>query len=147
MRRKPSPVGAMGMILGLALFGAVPADAMHGRDFVAMYRVENPTEIGDQVQVRLVVRAFNFSDMNLVGATITLMDSRVPGQAYGRFASFSMNDRESVRLDAVFTIPRAEYDLWEHAGSPRLQIDFLDEFSNLVGQIIEFNPLALGEGE
>jgi len=136
---------ALGTFVSVALLVAVPALAKDGRDFAGSWRVENVTDLGQEVRLTLHLRVYNYSDADVVGGTIVLTDWHVAAQSYGSFLGVDVRDRESVGLLGDVTILRAEYDYWAIGGHPRLHIEFTDASADAVWRTIELRPMLPGE--
>jgi len=141
------PVGTLVAVtlVGIALVGIAPALAVDGRDFAGSWRVENVTDLGDEVRLTLHLRVYNYSDADVVGGTILLTDRLAPGASYGSFLGVDIRDRESVGLFSDVIIPRAEYDYWAIGGHPCLHIEFTDASADAVSRTIELHPMLPGE--
>ena len=132
----------------LILLAASTAVAKDGRDFAGFYEVSNVVELGQELQVTLTVRVFNYSDADVNDATITLEDSLLPGETYGSYLTpVYVQPRESVRLSDHFTIPRREYEYWQEGGTPSLTIKFRDPDGNTILRMIELAPMLVGGEE
>jgi len=123
--------GRVACLLVFTLAAAL-SHASGGRDFAGIYEITNVNDLGPTVRLTLSVRLFNYSGAKVAGASLTLQDSVLPGQAYGSFPALSFGDHESVRRSADLTIPRVEYERWRRGGSPNLVVEFHDAQGNLV---------------
>jgi len=131
----------------VVLLAAVLVLAENGRDFAGWYDMRNVTDLGDQVQVTITLRVFNFSGADVTDATITLWDSVQPGVAYGSFPLVSIAYRDNARLTANFTVPKSEYDSWQQGGRPNLQVNFNDPAANPVQRSVELAWMPMGGEE
>lgn len=133
--------GAVGGLVALALVLAAPASAANGRDFAGFFGMGNPIDAGDQVQVVLSFRVFNFSDNDVANATVTLAGSRVPFTAFASFPVPSLPDRESVLLrTGAVLVPREEYENWQAGAFPTVRIAFVDASGNTILRMVELAP-------
>ena len=103
---------------------ALPAHASGGRDFAGVYSLTEPTAIGDQVGVTFSARIFNYSDSDIINATVTLKGAGAPKGGFAAFYGISLRDRESVRLRQEITVPAREYQLWKIGHAPFLVIQY-----------------------
>ena len=131
----------------VVLLAAVAVLAENGRDFAGWYDMRNVTDLGDQVQVTITLRVFNFSGADVADATITLWDSVQPGVAYGSFPLASIAYRDNARLAANFTVPKSEYDSWHQGKQPNLQVNFTDGAANSVQRPVELSWMPMGGEE
>lgn len=150
MRIKPRTRGAAFLLLslavGMAMLPAQQGRAADGRDFAGAYTVTDVADLGAQVSLRLTVRIFNYSGSNIGSAVVTLQDSLRSGTDYGSFSEpVSIQEKESVRLSADFTISREEFSRWQTGGMPSLLIEYSDSASTVARRPIEMNPAMEGE--
>ena len=105
---------------------ARPVRASGGRDFTGIYSVSNVTDLGDQVRMTFAARVFNFSDSDVIGATVALRGPGAPAGAYATFNSVTVRDKESVRLSQDITVPQQQYALWHKGQPPLLVVHYLN---------------------
>lgn len=137
------------LLVAIALTILVPGRvlAADGRDFAGFYQTGEVTELGEHVEVELVVRVFNYSDADVLGASIVLEDSSLPGRALGSFLqTVDIRERESVRATSTFIIPRPEYERWQDGATPPLRLELADAAGTTRLAPIELAPM-LFDGE
>jgi len=117
---------------------ALGASAKSARNFAGDYRILHVTEKGDSVEVQMSLRVINVSGEDVKDATISLRSSLRPlprGEALDwekeqpTFEGLTLNYNEpniAPRLEATFTIPAREYDLWRKGAGPNFIIDYHD---------------------
>lgn len=124
----------------LALFFVGNTSAKDGRDFAGSYEVTELTDLGDQVRAHFAARVFNYSDADVVGATILLEGSDLARASYASFPYQTIRDRESVRVEAWVTIPKTEYESWQQGARPGLLVEFK------AGNETQRRPVELARG-
>jgi hypothetical protein len=121
----------------LAAIGAAQLLAKGAREFAGFYRILQATNQGDQVEVRISLRVFNYSEADVIDATIRLVSSlpHPPGAAEAwekEQPSFQgvvlrVNERRVVPpLEGTFIVPAREYEQWLKGVPPRFVIDYQD---------------------
>ena len=138
--------------LSIATFLAVfltsagtPLLSKAGRDFTGHYEVSDVNDLGLDVAFTLSVRIFNLSENDVNGATITLEDSVLVGNAYTTFPTMAIPAGSNVSLTGTITIPHSEYDLWQAGGTPRMDIEFRNAQGETIHRLIEMSPKPVGE--
>lgn len=135
----------MCLVTGLVLFPALSGRAADGRDFLGTYKVTDATDLGGSYRVTLKLRFFNYSDSDVINATVTLQDSLRPGTDFGSFAdTVSIASKDEVRLSGDFTISREEYMSWSNGGAPSFRIEFSDGSQGQVRRTIEVTEAVAG---
>jgi hypothetical protein len=124
--------------LVVCLAMALGALAKNSRNFAGDYRILHVTEKGDSVEVQISLRVINVSGEDVKDATISLRSSLRPiprGDAVDwekeqpTFKGLTLNYNEHnivPPLEATFTIPAREYDLWRKGNGPNFIIDYHD---------------------
>jgi hypothetical protein len=121
----------------LAAFGAARGLAKGAREFTGFYRILQATNQGNQVQVRISLRVFNYSEADVQDATISLESSlpHPPGAAEAwekeepsfQSVALRVNERQAAPpLEAAFTVPAREYQQWLKSARPQFVIDYQD---------------------
>lgn len=123
---------------------ALPAHAFGERDFAGVYSLTEPTALGDQVEVRFSARIFNYSDSEIVNATVRLKGAGAPKGGFAAFYGITLRDRESVRLSQEITVPRREYQLWKTGQAPFLVIQYQSS-SGAAARAVELRRGLVGE--
>ena len=120
-----------------AVLGAARVFAKGAREFAGFYRIVQATNQGDQVEVRISLHVFNYSDADVKDATISL-ESSVPhppraAEAWGKeqpsFQGVTLRVKEHQvvpPLEATFTVPAWEYQQWLKGAQPHFVIDYQD---------------------
>jgi len=114
---------------------ALPAQASGGRDFAGVYSLSEATPLGDQVRVTFSARIFNYSDSDVIGATVTLKGSGAPKAGFAAFHDIPLRDRESVRLSQEITVPAREYQLWKMGHTPSLVVQYRNSSGDQVSAV------------
>jgi hypothetical protein len=100
--------------------------AKNGRDFAGVYNVSNVVEQGDQIVLTLQVRLFNYSDVDLKQAVVTLRVSH-PAPLRSQFQPVKLwRNRTEVKLAQQVVIPRREFELWRRGTQPSLFVVYND---------------------
>jgi len=115
-----------------------------GRDFTGHYEVSDVKDLGLDVAFTLSVRIFNLSENDINGATITLEDSVLIGNAYTTFPTTAIPAGSNVSLTGPITVPHSEYDLWQAGGTPRMEIEFRNAQGDTIHRLIEMSPKPVG---
>jgi len=117
---------------------ALGALAKNARNFAVDYRILHVTEKGDSVEVQMSLRVINVSGEEVKDATNSLRSSlrAIPrGEALDwekeqpTFKGLTLNYNEHnivSPLEATFTIPAREYNLWRKGEGPNFIIDYRD---------------------
>jgi len=129
---------------GLVLCLALAAQASSAHKFSAAYQILKVVQRGDNVEVQVSLRVFNYSGANVTGATISLVSSLV---TIPRGAPFDWEKEEvpftnvtlpfnphvktvGPALVGTFTIPADEYEQWKKGAGPR----FVIAYQNAAGE-------------
>jgi hypothetical protein len=121
----------------LAALGAPRGLAKGAREFAGFYRILQVTNQDDQVDVRISLHVFNYSEADVQDATIRLTSSlpHPPGageawekeQPSFQGVTLHVNERQVVPpLEATFTVPAREYERWLKGAGPHFVIDYQD---------------------
>jgi hypothetical protein len=112
--------------------------AKGAREFAGFYRVVQATNLDDHnVEVRISLRVFNYSEADVQDATISLVSwrPRAPGAAEAwekeqpslQGVTLRVNERQVVPpLEGTFTVPAREYQQWLKGAGPHFVIDYQD---------------------
>ena len=128
--------------------GATQVLAKGAREFAGFYRILQTTNQDNQVEVRISLRVFNYSEADVQDATIRLVSSRPhpPGAAepwekeQPAFQGVTLHVHESpvvLPLEGTFTVPALEYARWLRGDGPHFVIDYQDASGNLKHRTIE----------
>jgi hypothetical protein len=141
MRRRNQRARLLAILVALAAFwaawGAARGVAKGAREFAGFYRIVQATNLDDQVEVRISLRIFNYSEADVQDATIRLASSlpHAPGageawekaQPCFERVTLRVNERQVVPpLEATFTVPAREYERWLKGAGPHFVIDYGD---------------------
>jgi len=119
--------------------------ASGGRHFAGFYDLTNVTSLGDEVRLTFAARIFNYSDSDVVSATVTLKGPGEPGGAYATFYGITFRDKESVRVSQTITVPQQQYEQWRKGQSPLLGIEFQDLSGAAQSTLVELGNQSVGE--
>lgn len=133
-----------GWLAALALVVSAPSLAAGGRDFAGSYQYTQTADLGDQQQVTLKVRVFNYSGTDVSGATLILENRLQPGSDYGSITGLSIHNGASVPASGSFTIPTIEYQGWQAGAPPALRIGIVNASGDTVRQHIDLGPMPIG---
>jgi hypothetical protein len=128
---------AVALAAFLAAVGAARVLAKGARGFAGFYSILEATDQGDQVEVRISLHVFNYSEADVQDATISLASSlpHPPGaaeawekeQASFQGVALRVNERQVVPpLEGTFTVPAREYQRWLKGAQPHFVIDYQD---------------------
>jgi hypothetical protein len=123
----------------------VPVRASGGRDFAGFYELTNVTTIGDEARVTFSARVFNYSDTDVVGATVILRGPGAPEGTYAAFHGVTFSDKESVLLRQDITIPQRQYEQWRKGEIPMLLVEFQDLTGASQSKLVELINQRVGE--
>jgi hypothetical protein len=132
----------------LAALGAAQVLAKGAREFAGFYRILQATNQGNQVQVRISLHVFNYSEADVQDATISLVSSlpHPPGAAEAwekaqpsfQGVALRVNEHQAVPpLEGTFTVPAREYERWLKGVQPHFVIDYQDASGKPHHQAIE----------
>ena len=114
-------------VVALLLLTAVAGFAKDGRDFAGFYSLSNVSELGTTVQFTLTLRLTNYSSGDAQQAVVTLYETGAGATPHGAFQPIVLfRKRQQVRLSQQFTVPKYEYQRWEHGLNPTLMVAFVD---------------------
>jgi len=120
----------------LQVFAAAPLPAKNGRDFAGSYQILQATEQGDEVEVQLSLRVFNYSSANVTDATIALQRSLRNPTFDG--VTLNVNEHKTVPpLVGTFTISGRDYAAWLNGTRPPFVIEFTDASGKVHREKIE----------
>jgi hypothetical protein len=132
----------------LAALAATRVFAKGAREFAGFYRIVQATHLGEQVEVRISLRVFNYSEADVQDATISLASSRPHAPQHAQAwekeqPSFQgvvlhVNEHQAVPpLEGTFTIPAREYQRWLKGAQPHFVIDYQDASGEPQHRVIE----------
>ncbi len=131
---------------GLLLLVSAASSAIDGRDFAAFFAAADVTPVGEDVVLTFSADLYNYSDEDVVGATVKLSGFLFP-ETYATFPSVDVADRARVRLTREITLPAAEHQAWERGLAPCLTVEFLDAAGESRHSPAEMAPAILMEEE
>jgi hypothetical protein len=152
MPRKPTRAIKYLLLPCLAVCLALGALAKNARNFAGDYRILHVTEKGESVEVQMSLRVINVSGEDVKDATISLRSSLRPiprGEALDwekeqpTFKGLTLNYNEHnivPPLEATFTIPAREYELWRKGAGPNFIIGYKDASGEPRRERIELIP-------
>jgi hypothetical protein len=122
--------------------------AKGAREFAGFYRIVQAMNQDDQVEVRMSLRVFNYSEADVQDATISLTSSlpHPPGageawekeQPSFQGVTLHVNERQVVPpLEGTFTVPAREYERWLKGAQPHFVIDYQDASGKAQHRTIE----------
>jgi hypothetical protein len=139
------PVAVVALLVAL---GATRVLAKGAREFAGFYRIMQATNQDDQVEVRISLHVFNYSEADVQDATISLTSSlpHPPGageawekqQPSFQGVVLRVNERQVVPpLEGTFTVPAREYERWLKRAQPHFVIDYQDASGKAQHRVIE----------
>ncbi|MFL6450656.1 MAG: Ig-like domain repeat protein [Bryobacteraceae bacterium] len=145
--RRCCTISSLSLVLAISVLLSVsrPLAAADGRDFAGSYHLSDIVEQDDTVSATFRSRVFNYSDAEVADAAVVLDSRLVLSQTYCSFSSISIINRGSVRLRCAITIPKAEYNAWEHGARPNLHLDTSNADGTSLRRIVELTRNLLGE--
>ena len=127
--------GRLAVVVALisVLAFACPAQSQNRPNLLGLYEVKEPTDLGPEVRVTLLVRLIHASDMDLAEAEFSLRDP-LRRTSYGSFAILPVRSRGWVELRGEFTVPRREFERWQVGARPYVVVEFPGPGGNRVLQ-------------
>jgi hypothetical protein len=131
-----------------AALGAAGVFAKGAREFAGFYRILQATKQDAQVEVRISLRVFNYSEADVQDAVISLATSlpHAPGAAQAwekeqpsfQGVALRVNDRQAAPpLEGTFNVPACEYEQWLKGTGPHFVIDYQDASGRAQHRTIE----------
>lgn len=122
------------------LLGTVTAK--DGRDFAGFYGFTDVQEQGDMVHLTLHLRIFNYSDADIKGAAVTLQEGSTGMALRGTFPMVKVwQKNKDVQLSQEFTVPRREYEDWNHPpAQPNVLIIYQDAKGHTWQKGVQMSP-------
>lgn len=140
---RPAEMGRITRAKSIAV-GLASAIMKDGRDFAGTYEEVNAADLGETYYVSVKFQIFNYSEANVSGATVCLLD-RFTNESRWSVAGVSVEDRRSVVLAGELTIPRNEYEYWQKGGTPYLFIKYRNAQDVDQQRTIELARMPIGE--
>jgi hypothetical protein len=137
---RPSVLAAFAVLSACAFVAA-----SGGRDFAGFYSLSNPTTIRDQVILTFSTRIFNYSDADVIGATVTLKGPAASKGDYATFDAITLINSQSIRLSREITVPLEEYRQWHGSRHPELLISYMDHTGVSRRQLVELSRSPVGQ--
>jgi len=120
-------VSRAGVCLLLAmLFSSVLAVAVDGRDFAGYYNVGDAADQGNQVQLTLRVRVFNYSGQDLRQALVVLHQPASTGIYAVSKPIKLLPALKDGKVSEQVTVPKHVYEQWQKGNAPELSIVYVD---------------------
>jgi|SRR5579862_914141 hypothetical protein len=127
-------------VLLAMLLSTVLGFAKDGRDFAGYYNVADAVEQGNQVQLTLRVRVFNYSGQDLKGAVVVLHQAAAPG-VFGVSKPIKLlPSQKDARVNEQVLIPRHVYEQWQKGLAPEVSIVYLDAHGTRWEKSIQVAP-------
>jgi len=133
------------LIVGFALSLAGVCDATDQLFLSGSYKVLEKTNLGSQIRLRLQVHLINRSPRDLIISQVTLHDSPHPTRPSSQFSPLVLPANSSTDATREFTIPRAEYVLWQHGSRPRLALELHLPGGHNTTQVVRLDHNAGGK--
>lgn len=113
--------------LALFLLTTLNLHAKNGRDFGGVYSIKNVVEQGDQAVVTMRVQVFNYSNLDLKNAVITLRPLHAGAIPAGAFKPVKLwKKRGEIRATQQVLVSRHELDRWGKGSQPALFVVYHD---------------------
>ncbi len=136
--RRWSWLFAFGLVLLLA---AATGAQTAGNEVIGFYRVEQVTDLGNQVRVTLHIRLTNQSTSELSITQVALRDLGQPGKPAASAAWARLGPGEATSVDNQFVISRAEYGRWSRGARPALRVTIQNSQGRSLMRTISLLPL------
>jgi len=127
-------------VLLAMLLSTVLGFAKDGRDFAGYYNVADATEQGDQVQLTLRVRIFNYSSQDLRQALVVLHQPANPGVLGVSKPIKSLPALKDAKVNQQVLVPRHVYEQWQKGQAPEVSIVYVDEHGTRWEKSIQVAP-------
>ena len=135
MRNRNHTSKLLALAVIVAACGAALARAP--REFAGSYRILQTTNQGNQIEVRISLRVFNYSGAEVKDATISLQSSLPHPPGFGEAwekqqpcfqgVALHVNEPRPMKpLEETFTVPAREYQEWLKGAQPRFVVDYED---------------------
>lgn len=139
--------GVLRPIVVAALFMASASWALaaEGRNFMGYYDISNVSSSGNQVQVTLQLKIFNNSKSDIQHGAVALYTSEPTSTPLGGFNAMKLfRAHHDADLARQFTIPKREFDRWQHGAHPALFFLYQDAQGRTLRQNIDLvrRPMA-----
>ena len=127
--------------LGLLMMTAQFSQASDVAKVSGSYEVLQKLNVGSQTRVRLRVRLANDGSQELKIQRLTLQDfsHAVRGGAQG--CALTLGAKASVETTQEFTIPRADFALWQRGTRPRLVVETQKPSGHKVTEVVRLDPV------
>lgn len=108
-------------VLLLCVASVASADDLT-RAFAGTYKISNVVEDGSHVQLTLTLTLSNFSNDDVKGGIVALMNSQPTPVLIGSFSAIGdLAHQRKVTISHTFTVDANEYANWQHGHAPVLQ--------------------------
>jgi hypothetical protein len=143
MKERPKRILAIVLFaVAITFHNVEPIYAVDGRDFAGFYQSTNVVDQGSVVSLKFSTRIFNYSDMEVIGAYVSL-DDALRLAIYAAFQNVHIDHGGQVILTADITVPVLEYQSWERGARPNLSIMYQDSFGNVFTKLVELVRMPL----
>jgi hypothetical protein len=108
-------------VLLLCIANVASADDLT-RAFAGTYEISNVVEDGSHVQLTLTLTFNNFSNEDIKGGIVALMNSQPTPVLIGSFNAIKdLAHQRRATISHAFTLDASEYASWQHGHAPVLQ--------------------------
>ena len=147
MRRALMRGGIVVCLTALVLCTVDGAWAKGGRDFAASYQFANVSESNGEVEVTITLNLRNNSGANISDASVVLLNSDANPTVLGLFGDPQSLQKSGLNtMSHAFTVPKAEYQLWEEGRDPALRVISADPSGAMRMQGIDLQRRVPGVG-
>ena len=130
----------------LAAFVLAPV-AAHGAgsDYSGRFECTQVTE-GDQlVSMTFEMSVVSHRDVEISGATVTLLDASDPAVVYAEFGALQLSPGVDVPLMATVSLGRAEWDRWRSGAPPRVRLEATAADGTDLGAMVDMVQVSAPE--
>ena len=131
----------------LLLLFALTAPGKDTQRFTGFYQAHGSPAEGTSITVTLAVRIFNPTDTPITGGSLRLRESHPRHATLGSMNNVSVAGHGNVLLTGKFTVPRVEFDSWQHGGHPDLTLEFQNSIGKPLSQTLELKRGHVGNEE
>jgi hypothetical protein len=130
-------LAALGLLMATAPFG-------HAGDVAKVsgsYEVLQKLNVGSQTRVRLRVRLTNDGAKEFQIQRLTLQDFSHSVRGGAQKCALTVGAKASVETTQEFTIPHADYALWQRGTRPRLLLEAQSPSGHKVTEVVRLDPV------
>jgi len=110
------------------------------RSFSGFYEITGVQPQNGRVRLRLAIRLFNYSSLDVSNAKLTFADPTLPGRILNSIPVQSIRKRTSVRVNGNVSVPAVDYRNWRQRTRPRVILDYVDSAGRRHLQPVELAP-------